>query len=116
MGRLSHFPGRVAIAGALTIAFSAILVRKADVAPSTAAVFRCAYAVPLLAVLAWVERRREGPRTRRELTLSVGPGLLFGAHLICCTYPIHDVAAGLSTVLGNLQVVLVGVLAWLTLG
>src|SRR3954453_76065 len=116
MARLSHYPGRVAVAGALTIAFSAILVREADVAPATAAVFRCAYAVPPLAILAWMERRREGPRTRRELTLSVWAGLFFAADLICWHYAINDVGAGLATVLGNLQVVLVGLLAWLTLG
>ncbi|HEX6712998.1 MAG TPA: DMT family transporter [Thermoleophilaceae bacterium] len=116
MGPLSRHPGRVAVAGALTIAFSAILVRKANVAPATAAVFRCAYAVPPLGVLAWMERRRFGPRTGRELKLSIWAGAFFAADLICWHYAIHDVGAGLATVLGNLQVVLVGVVAWLTLG
>jgi drug/metabolite transporter (DMT)-like permease len=116
VGPLSRNAGRVAVAGALTIAFSAILVREADVSPATAAVFRCAYAVPALALLAWVERRRYGARTRRELKLSLWAGLFFAADLICWHYAIHDVGAGLATVLGNLQVVLVGVVAWLTLG
>jgi hypothetical protein len=35
------------------IAFSAGLVRLADVAPVTAAFFRCAYALPALAALTW---------------------------------------------------------------
>ena len=109
-------PGRVAVAGALTIAFSAILVRKANVAPATAAVFRCAYAVPLLALLAYLERQRYGPRTWREIKLSIWAGAFFAADLICWHYAIRDVGAGLATVLGNLQVVLVGVVAWLTLG
>ncbi|HEX4720671.1 MAG TPA: DMT family transporter [Thermoleophilaceae bacterium] len=113
---LSRHPGRVAVAGALTIAFSAILVREADVAPATAAVFRCAYALPALGLLAWIERRRYGPRTRRELRLSMWAGVFFAADLICWHYAIHDVGAGLATVLGNLQVVLVGLVAWLTLG
>jgi drug/metabolite transporter (DMT)-like permease len=113
---LSRHPGRVAVAGALTIAFSAILVRKADVAPATAAVFRCAYALPALGLLAWIERRRFGRRTRRELKLSLWAGLFFAADLICWHYAINDVGAGLATVLGNLQVVLVGLVAWLTLG
>src|SRR3954451_23713683 len=116
MARLLHYPGRVAVAGALTIAFSAILVRKADVAPATAAFFRCAYAVPALAVLAWIERRRTGPRARREVVLSIWAGAFFAADLICWHYAINDVGAGLATVLGNLQVVLVGLVAWLTLG
>jgi drug/metabolite transporter (DMT)-like permease len=116
VGPLPRYPGRVAVAGALTIAFSAILVRKADVAPATAAVFRCAYALPALGVLAWVERRRHGPRTRRALKFSLWAGAFFAADLICWHYAIHDVGAGLATVLGNLQVVLVGLVAWLTLG
>jgi drug/metabolite transporter (DMT)-like permease len=116
VGPLSRNAGRVAVAGALTIAFSAILVRKADVSPATAAVFRCAYAVPVLGLLAWIERRRHGPRTRREVQLSLWAGAFFAADLICWHYAIQDVGAGLATVLGNLQVVLVGVVAWLTLG
>ncbi|MBI4259699.1 MAG: hypothetical protein HY658_03940 [Actinobacteria bacterium] len=44
--------------GSVFIAFSGILVRVADVSPSTAAVFRCAYALPALGLLAWAERRR----------------------------------------------------------
>jgi drug/metabolite transporter (DMT)-like permease len=100
----------------LTIAFSAILVRKADVAPATAAVFRCAYAVPVLGVLAWFERRRNGARDWRDVKLSIWAGAFFAADLICWHYAIHDVGAGLATVLGNLQVVLVGLVAWLTLG
>jgi drug/metabolite transporter (DMT)-like permease len=91
-------------------------VRKADVSPSTAAVFRCAYAVPVLGLLAWLERRRHGPRTRRELRLSVWAGLFFAADLISWHHSIANIGAGLATVLGNLQVVLVGLVAWMTLG
>src|SRR5205814_2653912 len=62
------------------------------------------------------ERRRYGRRTRRELKLSLWAGFFFAADLICWHYAINDVGAGLATVLGNLQVVLVGLVAWLTLG
>jgi drug/metabolite transporter (DMT)-like permease len=115
VGPLSTTAGRAAVAGALTIAFSAILVRLTDVSPSTAAVFRCAYAVPVLALLAWREQRLYGPRKRR-LSLSIWAGLFFAADLICWHHSIADVGAGLATVLGNLQVVLVGLVAWMTLG
>ena len=50
-----------------TIAFSAILVHLAGVSPSTAAVFRCAYALPVLALLALGERRRLRPAAARQL-------------------------------------------------
>ncbi|HEV2874692.1 MAG TPA: hypothetical protein VGW14_06035 [Thermoleophilaceae bacterium] len=69
--------------GALVIAFSAILVRLAEVSPSTAAFFRCAYAVPVLGLLAWLERRRYGPRPVRERLITLGTGALFAADLIC---------------------------------
>jgi drug/metabolite transporter (DMT)-like permease len=115
VGSLARNAGRVAVAGALTIAFSAILVRKANVAPATAAVFRCAYALPPLAILYWIERRRHGPRSAREIRLSLWAGLFFAGDLICWHYAIEDVGAGLATVLGNLQVAFVPVIAWLTL-
>jgi drug/metabolite transporter (DMT)-like permease len=106
----------MAIAGALTIAFSAILVKQAAVSPSTAAIFRCAYAVPLLGVLAWWEDRRLGPRSRRDRALAAVAGVFFAADLICWHHAIEDVGAGLATVLGNLQVAFVGLVAWLVLG
>jgi drug/metabolite transporter (DMT)-like permease len=114
--RLGRHPVATAGAGACTIAFSAILVRKANVSPETAAVFRCAYAVPVLAVLAALETRRYGPRPARERRLGVLAGLLFAADLIFWHHSIADVGAGLATVLGNLQVVLVAFVAWAVLG
>jgi drug/metabolite transporter (DMT)-like permease len=102
--------------GALVIAFSAILVRLAEVTPATSAFFRCAYALPLLGLLAWIERRRYGPRPRKERLLTLGAGLLFAADLIFWHYSIAAVGAGLATVLGNIQVVLVALLAWVALG
>jgi drug/metabolite transporter (DMT)-like permease len=105
-----------AVLGALVIAFSAILVRLAEVSPVTAAFFRCAYAVPLLAALAWLEQRRNGPRSRRDRLLGFAAGTLFAADLIVWNYSIDAVGAGLATVLGNVQVVLVAVIAWAVLG
>ena len=113
---LGRRPVPVAVAGACTIAFSGILVRLAEVSPETAAVFRCAYAVPVLALLAWWENRRFGGRPRRERLLGMAAGVLFAADLICWHRSIADVGAGLATVLGNLQVVLVAFIAWAVLG
>jgi drug/metabolite transporter (DMT)-like permease len=109
-------PRAMAIAGALTIAFSAILVKQAAVSPSTAAIFRCAYAVPLLGVLAWWEDRGLRPRSRRDRTPAALAGVFFAADLICWHHAIEDVGAGLATVLGNLQVAFVGLVAWVVLG
>lgn len=102
--------------GALAIAFSAILVRVSEASPSTAAIFRCLYALPALALLARYERRRFGGRPRRARILAAVAGILFGIDLVAWHHAIEAVGAGLATVLGNLQVVMVGLLAWLILG
>jgi drug/metabolite transporter (DMT)-like permease len=113
---LTRRPAAAAVAGAMTIAFSAILVDLADVEPATAAIFRCAYALPVLGLLAWLEDLRHGPRPWRERRLAVPAGIFFAADLIFWHHAIQDVGAGLATVLGNLQVVVVPFVAWAVLG
>jgi drug/metabolite transporter (DMT)-like permease len=108
-------PRATAVLGALAIAFSAVLVRLAGVSPSTAAVFRCAYAVPVLYVLARAENRRHGPRPAKDRRLAAIAGAFFAIDLVCWHHAIEDVGAGLATVLGNLQVAFVPLLAWLTI-
>lgn len=109
-------PVAAAVAGALCIAFSAIFVRLAETPPSTAAFFRCLWALPVLGLLAWIERRRFGSRGAHERRLALLAGLFFAADLIAWHHAIADVGAGLATVLGNLQVVFVGLMAWVALG
>ena len=104
------------ILGALVIAFSGILVRLAEVSPSTAAFFRCFWALPVLALLALHERSRFGDRSWRDRRLAWAAGLFFAADLTFWHHSIAAVGAGLATVLGNTQVVLVGLLAWAVLG
>ena len=114
----SWFAGRPAVAatvGALAIAFSGILFRLAEVSAETGAFFRCLYALPPLVVLAAVEDSRLGPRARRARVLALVAGLFFAADLILWHRAIEYVGAGLATVLGNTQVVMVGLVAWVLL-
>jgi drug/metabolite transporter (DMT)-like permease len=106
----------VVLAGALAIAFSGILYRYADVSPTTGAFFRCAFALPPLWLLARLEERRYGARPRRDRMLAWIAGLFFAVDLIFWHNAIEQVGAGLATVLGNTQVVLVALLAWAVLG
>src|SRR6266566_6262219 len=110
--RLHNRPILAALTGAVAISFSGILFRVAHVSPSTGAVFRCLYAVPPLWVLARLEDRRYGPRPLKQRALAWLAGLFFAVDLIAWHQGIEEVGAGLATVLGNLQVVLVGLLAW----
>jgi len=110
--RISERPVVAAALGAGTIAASATLVRLADVAPVTAAVFRCLYALPVLYLLTKIEDRRLGGRSLRERLLAVVAGIFFAIDLVLWHHSIEYVGAGIATVLGNLQVVVVGFLAW----
>jgi drug/metabolite transporter (DMT)-like permease len=112
---LTARPIPLLVAGAACIAFSGILVRLADVPPSTAAFYRCLYAVPPLALIALLERRRHGTRGMRSRGLAWLAGAFFAADLILWHHSIAGVGAGLATVLGNVQVVLVPLAAWLFL-
>jgi drug/metabolite transporter (DMT)-like permease len=101
-----------AMAGAVAIAFSSILVRLSHASPSTAAIFRCAYALPALGLLTWIENRRYGPRAWADRRWAVASGVFFAADLLMWHHSIGDIGAGLATVLANIQVVLVPLVAW----
>src|SRR5256885_8096978 len=116
LSSLGRRPTLAALAGAMTIAFSGILFRLADVSPETGAFFRCLYALPALYLLARWEDRRLGPRPLRGRLFAYIAGVLFAIDLIFWHHAIEAVGAGLATVLGNTQVVLVGLLAWALLG
>ncbi len=100
------------VAAAVLISFSAIFIRLADVSASTAAFFRPAYALPLIAVL-YALTRGSDTRTRRERLVTIAAGGLMGLSFTLWNYAIGFVGAGLATVLGNTQVVFVGLFAWL---
>jgi drug/metabolite transporter (DMT)-like permease len=86
------------------------------VAPATAAMFRCLYALPFLAGLAWLESRKSCSRGRRERLLAAAAGVFFAVELVLWHHAIALVGAGIATVLCNLQVVFVGFIAWCLLG
>lgn len=104
-----------AIAGAIFIAFGAIFIRLSHVAPATAAFYRCFYALPVLAPMAFLERRKRGARPLRAHLLALGAGLFFGIDLVCWCESIVYVGAGLATVLSNVQVVVFPLAAWFLL-
>lgn len=113
---LTDRPRLAALLGALCIAFAGILVREANVAPVTAAIFRCLYALPALLLLTVREERVIGRRTRRQTLVALAAGVAFGIDLTAFHTAIGLVGAGLATVMANLQVVIVGLVAWVLLG
>ncbi len=110
---IARHPRLAALLGAACIAFSGIFYRYANVSPSTATVFRCLYGLPILALVGWYEHRRYAPLPSRAVWLAIIAGLFFAGDLLSWHHAVDAVGAGLATVLGNLQVLVVGLVAWL---
>ncbi len=113
--RIAARPQLAALAGALFIAFSGIFYRFAEVTPETATVFRSLYGLPILGAVAFLERRRFGGMPGSSIRLAALAGVFFAVDLLSWHHAIEFVGAGLATVLGNLQVVVVALVAWVLL-
>jgi len=109
---IARRPRLAALIGALCIAFSGIFYRFALVTPATATTFRCLYGLPILALVAWLERRRYGPLPSSTIRLAILAGVFFACDLLSWHHSVDAVGAGLATVLGNLQVLVVPLVAW----
>ncbi|MDJ0954809.1 MAG: DMT family transporter [Acidimicrobiia bacterium] len=106
----------MAAVGVICISFSPILVRAAeDAGDLTIAFFRALYALPILAVLYWGTRQSDR-RPRRRRWIAVGSGIFLALDLTFWHSAIGEVGAGLSTVVVNLQVVFVALIAWALFG
>jgi drug/metabolite transporter (DMT)-like permease len=103
--------------GAACIAWSAVFMKLAGSSPSMDAFVRCALAIPPLALIVWRDRRTGAiPMTARARWLAWLAGIFLTVDLIIWSHAITDLGAGLGTVTGNLQVIIVAVLAWWVLG
>ena len=111
--RLAGSPLLMAGLGAATISSSAVLITLSGASPASTAFYRTALALPLLGMLAVLERRRLGPRPVAQRLRAAGSGLFLAVDLILWAHAIADVGAGVATVLGNLQVLFVAAIAWL---
>jgi len=100
----------------LSISFSGIFYRWAEVSPSTGTFYRCLFGLPFLAAVAYLERRKFGPLPRATLRLALIAGIFFAGDLTFWHHAIEFVGAGLATVLGNLQVLIVALVAWAVFG
>ncbi|MDL2335711.1 MAG: EamA/RhaT family transporter, partial [Chloroflexota bacterium] len=69
VGWLIAHPRLTALLGAFSISFSGILYRLSATSPETAAFFRMVYALPILLLAAWFERREVGAMPRRSAYL-----------------------------------------------
>lgn len=99
------------LTGALCLSLSAILVKLAGVDSATTAMLRCAIAVLVLVPLALIERGRRGGLSWPGVGWGIAAGVALGADYAAWTAAVYQVGAGISTVLINVQVVVLPLLA-----
>ena len=106
------------LAGGCCIAFAPIFVRLSDTGPVASAFWRCALAVPVLWMWALL-RRENGARLQKQkgspapLYSLVLAGLFFAADLGVWHFSIIYTSVANSTVLANLQPIVVTLAGWL---
>ncbi|MFC7302625.1 DMT family transporter [Streptomyces monticola] len=99
--------------GALSLSLAPVLIDLSGTDAATASFYRCLLALPFLLPVVLPEYRREGLPGRRQYAYGLAAGVCFAGDMVLWTQAIREVGAGLSTVLVNIQVVLVPLLAWL---
>lgn len=97
--------------GALCLSSSAVLVKLAGVDAMTTAMLRCAIAVLVLIPLAVVEHARRGGLSLSGIGWAITAGVALGIDYAAWTVAIYQIGAGISTVLINVQVIVLPLLA-----
>jgi drug/metabolite transporter (DMT)-like permease len=116
MARVST-PVAAAVLGAACISSSAVVMKLASTSASITALGRCVFALPLLGALVMYERRRGArPLPARGRWLARLAGVFLAADLIVWSHTIDAIGAGLGTVVTNLEVLIISLMAWLFLG
>ncbi|MEO8113063.1 MAG: DMT family transporter [Phenylobacterium sp.] len=101
----------VLVFGACVIGLSPILVRLTETGPAAAGFWRLAFALPLLAAMAW----RNSGGLGRPSGLAMIAGVMFALDLGFWHYGIHYTSVTNATVLSNLTPVVVIAFAWIFL-
>ena len=105
----------IALTGAAVISFSPIFYIYSNTNPATGAFFRMVYALPVLALLAYLVRKSD-TRTLRTRWMAIGAGLLLGPDMVAYHISMNFVGVGIATLIGNSQVILVTLVSWKLFG
>ncbi|QKJ32149.1 DMT family transporter [Mucilaginibacter mali] len=101
------------VIGIICIAFSAIFVKLAGVAPVTAAFYRIAIAWALL--LPWCLIKRKTIIARTDMWIALLAGVVFASDVAVWNMSILKISATVSTLLANLAPVWVGLISFIFL-
>ena len=105
----------IALAGAVAISFSPVLYVFSGTNPSTGAFFRMLYALPALALLAYLVRSAD-TRSSRTRWMAFGAGLILAPDMLSYHSSMIFIGIGIATLIGNSQVIIVTLASWKLFG
>lgn len=104
-----------ALGGAISVSFSPVFYIFSDTNPSTGAFFRMLYALPALAILAYLTRS-DDQRSSRTRWMAFGAGLILAPDMLSYHSSMIFIGVGIATLLGNSQVIIVTLVSWRLFG
>jgi len=105
----------IALAGAVAISFSPVFYVWSGTNPSTGAFFRMLYALPALALLAYLVRKSD-TRSARTRWTAFGAGLILAPDMLSYHSSMIFIGIGIATLIGNSQVIIVTLASWKLFG
>jgi drug/metabolite transporter (DMT)-like permease len=105
----------IALAGAVAISFSPVFYVYSDTNPSTGAFFRMLYALPALALLAYLVRKSDTRSSRTRWT-AFGAGLILAPDMLSYHSSMIFIGIGIAPLIGNSQVIIVTLASWKLFG
>lgn len=105
----------IALTGAVAISFSPVFYVYSDTNPSTGAFFRMLYALPALALLAYLVRKADTRSSRTRWT-AFGAGLILAPDMLSYHSSMIFIGIGIATLIGNSQVIIVTLASWKLFG
>lgn len=105
----------IALVGALAISFAPILYTVSNLNPLSGAFFRMLYALPFLALIIWF-RAADDNRSFNTRLIAITAGLVFALDFVSYHSSTDWIGAGISTLIGNSQVIIVTLMSWWLFG
>ena len=108
-------PMSIALVGALAISFAPILYSVSGLNPLSGAFFRMLYALPFLALIIWFRAAADN-RSFNTRLIAITAGLVFALDFVSYHSSTDWIGAGISTLIGNSQVIIVTLMSWWLFG
>ena len=105
----------IAMFGGIVVSFAPILYAISNANPLTGAFFRMLYALPFL-LLIILFRRAEDSRSRNTRFIALIAGFAFSLDFLGYHSTVDWIGAGIGTLIGNSQVIIVTLMSWWLFG